>query len=293
MRDLRFEAMNHDGTALILIDDQTGESFEVCVDKRLLSSIALARVKVPAPAPTPQASAESNELSPADIQARLRMGQSPDEIVAETGADMARVLRYQDPIINERAWVAERAAAVQLRKGNDQIALAEVVVSRLNTISDQDVAPNWDAWRRDDGLWLVQLNYQTANGERQAHWLFDASISSIAPHDAEAEWLMELDPPEPTKAEPPRRLVSVPLPTSELQASEEDGQGADESDSVSDDVFDSDAHTGPVDNEATGQVDDEASGQVDAEPNEVEERARPTIPSWDEILFGTPTRPRD
>jgi hypothetical protein len=265
-------------------------------------------VQVPAPNPTAQAMADPSEVGPAEIQARLRMGHSPEEIAEQTGTDLARVLRYQDPIINERAWVAERAAGVKLRKGNEQIALGEVVTSRLIAISERDVDVQWDAWRREDGLWLVRVSYETANGEREAHWLFDAAISSIAPHDAEAEWLMELDPPEMSKASPPRRLVSVPPPTSLESTGPNDI--ADDGFFDADAVVESPANESRVDEDlpTLEEVDvginevDVMVNEVDVDTDEVDisvgveeggERGRPSIPSWDEILFGTPTRPRD
>lgn len=302
MRELRFEGVNDDGTALVLVDDANQEEFEVAVDKRLLSSLALARVKVPAPTPTPtaQALADSGELSPAEIQARLRMGHAPEEIAEQTGTDLARVLRYQDPIINERAWVAERAAAVKLRKGNEQVALGEVVTSRLAAISDRDVSVTWDAWRREDGLWLVRVTYETATGEREAHWLFDAAISSIAPHGAEAEWLMELDPPETAKASTPRRLVSVPTPQQE--AADDgffDGEAVETTEATAftesgEDVADA---TTEIERETDLESDADSDIAIDEFEEQVEEtgteRGRPSIPTWDEILFGTPTRPRD
>jgi hypothetical protein len=270
---LRFEDINEDGTALVLVDDENKATFEVAIDKRLLSSIALARVKVPPPQPTAQASDARDELSPAEIQSRLRMGHSPEEIVSQTGVNLDRVMRYVAPIVNERAWIAERAAAVKLRKGNEQIALVDVVTNRLESLASDEVGLAWDAWRRDDGLWAIKLSYRTAHGPREAKWIFDASVSSIAPDDAEAEWLMEIEPPATPAAEkPPRRLVSVPAPA----AAEPEREA--EPEPVAAPVMHS-----PAAEAVCEPVDDDATA----------EHERPKIPSWDEILFGSPARPRE
>jgi hypothetical protein len=283
VRELRFEDINEDGTALVLVDDENKATFEVAIDKRLLSSIALARVKVPPPQPTAQASDARDELSPAEIQSRLRMGHSPEEIVSQTGVNLDRVMRYVAPIVNERAWIAERAAAVKLRKGNEQIALVDVVTNRLESLASDEVGLTWDAWRRDDGLWAIKLSYRTAHGPREAKWIFDASVSSIAPDDAEAEWLMEIEPPATPAAEkPPRRLVSVPAPVAaepELEAEPEPvptpapAMHSPAAEAVREPVVGSDKF----------EVDDDAAA----------EHERPKIPSWDEILFGSPARPRE
>jgi len=285
VRELRFDDINEDGTALVLVDDESSSTFEVAIDKRLLSSIALARVKVPAPQPTAQASNDSGELTPAEIQLRLRMGHSPEEIVQQTGVAIDRVMRYLAPIVNERAWIAERAAAVKLRKGNDQVALSEVVANRLESLASNEVALEWDAWRREDGLWAIKLSYRTAHGPREAKWLFDASVSSIAPDDAEAEWLMEIDPPATPAAEkPPRRLVSVPAPLAPEPELEPEQHLETEQHLEPEHQLEPEQHLEPEQ-----EVTDEAFevGEVTAE------QARPKIPSWDEILFGTPTRPRE
>ena len=287
MRELRFEDINEDGTALVLVDDESKTTFEVAIDKRLLSSIALARVKVPAPQPTAQASNVTGELTPAEIQLRLRMGHSPEEIVQQTGVAMDRVMRYLAPIVNERAWIAERAAAVKLRKGNDQVALSEVVANRLESLASDEVALEWDAWRREDGLWAVKLSYRTAHGPREAKWLFDASVSSIAPDDAEAEWLMEIDPPATPAAEkPPRRLVSVPAPVAPEHVAPEP-EHIEETEHLDEvDLLDESEH---LDESSLEKLSSEESSVYD----DVAESPRRQIPSWDEILFGTPARPRE
>jgi hypothetical protein len=186
-------------------------------------------------------------------------------------------MRYVAPIVNERAWIAERAAAVKLRKGNEQIALVDVVTNRLESLASDEVGLAWDAWRRDDGLWAIKLSYRTAHGPREAKWIFDSSVSSIAPDDAEAEWLMEIEPPATPAAEkPPRRLVSVPAPVAaepELEAEPE-----------------------PAAAPAPAPVMHSPAAEVVREPvddDATAEHERPKIPSWDEILFGSPARPRE
>jgi hypothetical protein len=286
VRELRFEDINEDGTALVLVDDENKATFEVAIDKRLLSSIALARVKVPPPQPTAQASDARDELSPAEIQSRLRMGHSPEEIVSQTGVNLERVMRYVAPIVNERAWIAERAAAVKLRKGNEQIALVDVVTNRLESLASDEVGLAWDAWRRDDGLWAIKLSYRTAHGPREAKWIFDASVSSIAPDDAEAEWLMEIEPPATPAAEkPPRRLVSVPAPAAaepELEA-EPEPVPAPAPAMHSHSPAPAPVMHSPAAEAVREPVDEDATA----------EHERPKIPSWDEILFGSPARPRE
>jgi hypothetical protein len=286
VRELRFEDINEDGTALVLVDDENKATFEVAIDKKLLSSIALARVKVPPPQPTAQASNARDELSPAEIQSRLRMGHSPEEIVSQTGVNLDRVMRYVAPIVNERAWIAERAAAVKLRKGNEQIALVDVVTNRLESLASDEVGLAWDAWRRDDGLWAIKLSYRTANGPREAKWIFDASVSSIAPDDAEAEWLMEIEPPATPAAEkPPRRLVSVPAPAAaepELEA-EPEPVPAPAPAMHSHSPAPAPVMHSPAAEAVREPVDEDATA----------EHERPKIPSWDEILFGSPARPRE
>ena len=39
----------------------------------------------------------------------------------------------------------------------------------------------WDAWRRDDGRWLVSSSWQDDSGTTAALWLLDSAESSAAP----------------------------------------------------------------------------------------------------------------
>src|SRR3712207_8261252 len=71
-------------------------------------------------------------LSPRDIQARIRSGESAEEVARIAGVPVDRVLRYAGPVLQERAMLAQHARRTRLKTSDSGQPLAEVVDSRLS-----------------------------------------------------------------------------------------------------------------------------------------------------------------
>jgi hypothetical protein len=67
----------------------------------------------------------------------------------------------------------------------------------------------WDAWRTDEGAWVVTVTFTTGDKHRQAQWSYDQHVRHVAPLDDEARWFTEPEPAPPAHA-PGRRLAPVP-----------------------------------------------------------------------------------
>ena len=55
-------------------------------------------------------------FSPREVQARVRAGESPDVIAAESDWPLDKVMRYAEPLLAERAFIAEQAQTVEVRR---------------------------------------------------------------------------------------------------------------------------------------------------------------------------------
>lgn len=103
------------------------------------------------------------------------------------GWDPEKVRRYAEPLLAERAYIAERALAVEVRKGVLLSASAEEVLTD-DGVDPESVA--WDAYRREDGKWIVSARYARGKGTAHATWTFDNSGSNLHALDETARHLM-------------------------------------------------------------------------------------------------------
>ena len=140
-------------------------------------------------------------FSPREIQARVRGGESAEVVAAETGwpagqgppvrrapAGRARLHRRAGPVRRDPpfrwrchpARVGARGARrCRQRRGPDAL--------------------DWDAWRREDGKWIVTATYRDRDGAHTARWTYDHVGRNLHPLDDEARTLMGARPvPSPT-----------------------------------------------------------------------------------------------
>lgn len=187
MRPVRFVALSEDGQAFVLADE-VGRLLALPIDDRVSTALRLERSAAgPAPAPTTETGASS--LSPRDIQARIRAGESADEVARVAGVPVDRVLRYAGPVLQERAMLAQHARRSKLRSSPKGASLAEVVDSRLGQHGIDAEKISWDAYRRDDGTWRVIARWPSGKATAQAVWELDKSRQHVSPHDDMAQYL--------------------------------------------------------------------------------------------------------
>ena len=107
MRPVRFVALSEDGQAFVLADE-VGRLLALPIDERVHSALRVEGGTTTASATfvAPQA---TSSLSPRDIQARIRAGESADDVARIAGVPVDRVLRYAGPVLQERAMLAQHA----------------------------------------------------------------------------------------------------------------------------------------------------------------------------------------
>ncbi len=211
-------------------------------------------------------------------------------IAAQTGWPIDKVERYAGPPLAERAHIVALAQAVELRRSGGTRNLAEVAAAVLSADGAALADLDWDSRRRDDGRWTV-----TAVGADRgidAEWTYDQAGRSLQPVSADARLLMGILPPaepapEPVAAEPDvvdeedeqpvpgrPRLVAV---ASEPEPADEEPQDS------GDDVVDARHQTIALPVEDAPRPAPAAKPR----PKPKSKGRRASVPSWDEILFGT------
>jgi hypothetical protein len=186
MRTLRLVALSDDGKSVILSADgpdsgDGGEKFELPIDDRLRAAARgdarrLTQIDVDL----------GTELPPRIIQARIRAGETPEQVAAASGTRVERIMRFAHPVIQERARVAEQAreARVRLSEGSPSVALQQFMTDRLRLIDSDLEAVSWDAYRSDDGTWQVTGAWQAGDKSGTTRWSFDIPSRTVTPSDA-------------------------------------------------------------------------------------------------------------
>jgi hypothetical protein len=308
MRQLRFVGVAEDGTHLVLQTDATGdagngvEQFLLPVDERLRVASRGDRSRLG------QIEIElESTLRPKEIQARIRAGESPEEVAAAANVPVDRVLRFAYPVLQEREQVTIEARRTRIRRSDSAQRLGAQVEDRLSRQGVDPSATTWDAYRREDGTWWLTLSWRAGKREQRAQWAFDLPGRTLTPADDLAAELQaeqpkkrsvaavpfvpeeEDEPPArsaprraraPRRSEPARRPVEAKpaSPISMVPTPEPD-------DPPEDDAADySDASDAP---EPSGSEQASAQMEQSEQPGKAERGRKPKVPSWDDIVFGT------
>ncbi len=285
--DLRLVAVTPDRSHLVL-EDIDSRQFRVPVDARLAAALRSDTTRGDRSRPGQLEIALESQLTPREIQARVRAGHSVDEVSHAAGIPADRVERYAGPVIAERQHVVAQAQRAPARRANagKAPALLDLVDARLTEQQASRDTVEWDAWRGDDDRWTVRLSYLAGGRARLATWVFDPRGRVLAPADDEARWLVDGSGADREVDEPPaavRRLSAVPVAPGDEDPADRPGAPADEVYDREADLVaarpDSPAAAEPHPPEPARQVASARAGR------------RPAIPSWDDIMFGTRKRP--
>lgn len=304
MIELTVAGLSDDKTALVLTDSE-GQRFRLAADA--LAADPRARVLFDqSRRTTPEAAMDT--LRPRDIQGRVRAGESAEDISDHTGVPLAKILPYALPVMDERRHIAETALKAAVR-GGDGGVLAPVASARLRTAGVRLDDVEWDAWRREDGRWTLRASYFVDTDEQQADFVYDAAGRYVMADDAIARWLIGAGPARRPAAAPPGQveldlgvLDDEPLaPRRGLRAVSDlpiDTPGADADWMVatpSSRASDPGPRgAGPADADPLDSADDvydeSSDGRAAKPPLRGRGKGRASVPTWDEIMFGSGDR---
>jgi Protein of unknown function (DUF3071) len=187
MRTARLVGLSPDGKSLIVVTE-SGEELIIEADERLRAAVRGDRPRLG------QLEIEmQSSLTPRDIQARIRAGDSLEDVAQVAGMAMDRVERFAAPVFAEREHVASMAMSSSVRRRGEPSghrSLRITVTERLLARAVDIDAIKWDSYRLDDGRWAVTADYRIAESSRHATFFFDLrGRFSIAGND-EAQWLL-------------------------------------------------------------------------------------------------------
>jgi len=307
MRELFLVPDESSATSLVLRTDDGEQFFLDVTSLDLASTRALLMAEVPEPEaapesePEPEAEAEATPepepekerslpspdplltapltMRPREIQGRVRAGATVDELAEEMGVAPSRVEPFAHPVLLERARMAELAKqAHPVREdGPAKLSLWEVLAAafaaRGHTVSEAE----WDAFREEDGTWVVRVSWTAGLSENEAEWSIHGHATSQP--TAEARNAVAADLTDPDFVQPVRTLTSV-------------GRGARDHEEEPDSFGDT-AEIEAVPDELEGE---DFLRHPDPEEKAPARRRRKAVtPHWEDVLLGVRTntkRPR-
>ncbi|MET9327821.1 septation protein SepH [Tsukamurella sp. NPDC003166] len=201
------------------------------------------------------------DLSPREIQARIRAGATVEEIAELTGAPNHRIKRFAGPVLLERSRAAEMAQLAHPVRGDGPMhaTLADVTRTALAERGHADTT-EWDAFKGADNRWVVAISWSVGKSRNQAHFRYapGAHGGTASPIDDTARGLLDPDARQGLRSID--RSVDEPLRAV---------PGA----------------RGPV---VEGVVEERSERPVQAPAAAVGQHGRrhPEMPSWEDVLLG-------
>lgn len=200
MAELELIGLHEDGEHLVLAAAD-GQRYRLHIDEPLRAAVRRDRPQLE------QVRAEqSGRPSPREIQARVRAGQSAEQIADESGLTVEHVRRFEGPVLAEREFVAEQARGTRVGRDVGAPVLGDLVVDRLAARGVDPAAVAWDAFREAGDGWTVVARFQVGDDAREARWTYDASARAVHAEEDEARWLSET---EISDGPVPRRHLSA------------------------------------------------------------------------------------
>jgi hypothetical protein len=288
MQELRLVAVSEDGSYAVLTAPGSGGRFTLRIDDRLrivargqFSRLAQYEIEVESP------------LRPKEIQDRIRAGETAEDIADAAGVPIERVRRFEGPVLAERAYRAQEAQRATVRQSGDSgpgRTLGDLVTDGLRASGVDPADAEWDSRKRADGGWQVRLSFSSGSRAHLAEWVYDPHRKHVAPADDTATRLCQPDAelPLPASGSRPAARATVTPIASRLGPAADGDQGRP-----------AERARVPAPGHAQPAPDQEESAPAVPVPRERPARKaaggrsrRSSVPSWDEIMFGT-TRPND
>jgi hypothetical protein len=205
VRELYVVAVSEDARHIVLGSSKTKGTHRVRLDARLVAAV---RGEL--------GTATHDDLSPKEIQARLRAGETVEQIATSAGMAVTRVERFAGPVAGEMARMIDEARAgfvTRGRLGRSAVALGKAVEGQLAEQAKPDSVV-WSAHREEDGRWRVQVAWTARGRARTAAWRYDPQRKALEAVDPGSAALGHVD----SNPAPPRRTTKKPAAASPAPA---------------------------------------------------------------------------
>jgi len=205
MIDLDLLGVGADEETLVFTDSE-GRRYTTPITDELRGAVRRDRPRI-------EAVSEDKPLRPREIQALLRAGACAVDIAREHNVEVSQITRYEAPVQAEKDYALSRALSSHIGSLPDSPVMGDLVVDRLAARGVSPDSLNWSASRQADSPWVIQLTFVQGAVEHGAQWRLPSS-GHLEAIDEEARWLTETA--SPTGVQTFAALPTpAPLPTAD------------------------------------------------------------------------------
>jgi hypothetical protein len=193
VRELHVVAVSEDGRHVLLAGkrDATQGGFRVALNDRLAAAL---KGDLPSPG---QEAPHSSDLTPKEIQSRLRTGESAEAIALAAGVPVARVERFSGPVQGEMARMIDATRSAYLvrgRLGLSAVSLGEAVDLAIDGApSVREDSSEWTTHREEEGTWLVKVTWYARKRSREAAWRYNPATRTVIAADPASAAMAHVD----------------------------------------------------------------------------------------------------
>ncbi|MBY0788876.1 septation protein SepH [Corynebacterium parakroppenstedtii] len=148
-------------------------------------------------------------LTPREIQARIRGGESIEDLARASGMSQGKIEPFAHPILAERermTTVARQSHPVR-QDGPSTLTLDDVLATAFTARGMDLSEATWDAYRNDARLWIITLTWTSGMSDVTAEWSYHSdglSATTVARNEAATE-LVDPDFGRPSPGRPRSR----------------------------------------------------------------------------------------
>jgi hypothetical protein len=178
MRVLRYVGPGDDERHLLVeaVDGSEKFSLHITDELRLAAGTDLPRL----------GNLRESPISPRDIQVRVRAGESPIDIAREADMPLDRVMRFAAAVVQERERITGEARASRARRNTpdgELVVFGEHVDARFTAHGIEPSSVKWDAYRNEDGQWIISASWHGGDLNRVARWSFALAARTVTAMD--------------------------------------------------------------------------------------------------------------
>lgn len=309
MKDIKFLGTDGD---FLLLEDSSGQKFRLLLDEPLRRAIRN----------EPPSQLDSVNISPREIQEEIRAGRTIEEVIQASGAPEEYVRKFAQPVLDELNHAVLNALTVRLEVAGDRFReptaweFGEIIKSRL-AASGAGIE-RWYAKKAPDHGYFIYCEFELGEETKRASWSYDPRRLALTPENEVAislssqERIGNAPRLRPVASEPQNLTANLadtvdmarelsPVPAPELLYESDSPEPISETADLLDALRRKRAERETVE-ELPPHPTTESLRIVELPPEETydseameekkpetppQKKGRASIPSWDEIVFGT------
>jgi hypothetical protein len=177
MKDIRF--LGSDGEFLLL-EDADGQRFRLLLDESIRRAIRSESAQM----------LDQPKLTPREIQEEIRVGRSIEEIVQASGAPVDYVMKFAQPVLDELNHAVLNALTVRLEVPGDRFTnpttreFGEIIKSRL-AASGAGIE-KWSAMKAPEHGFYIYCEFELDGSQKKATWIYDPKRLALIPENETA-----------------------------------------------------------------------------------------------------------